>query len=193
MEHRHYLLYKPYRMLSQFMTNSKRQKKKRFLGELYSFPEDVMSVGRLDEKTEGLLIVTTDGQLSYKINTSAEFDKEYYAQVDGMIDQRAIEELTRGVKISIEGKSYSTKSCKAFVLQTPPELPPTQQYIRDDRHGPTSWISITLTEGKFRQVRKMCAVVGFPVLRLARIRIGPFGISDLKGQQVMEITEEFER
>lgn len=169
------------------MTNDRHQKNKRFLGELYDFPEGSMAVGRLDEKTEGLLLITTDGQWSYTVNTASTYDKEYYAQVDGIISENAVQKLRDGVLISVEGKSYKTKKAEVKKIIAP-TLPLTKQRIRDDRHGPTSWVSITITEGKFRQVRKMGGSVGFPVLRLARVRIGNFTINDLKGNEVLEIS-----
>jgi 23S rRNA pseudouridine2457 synthase len=189
MDHRHFLIYKPYKMLSQFMTNDRHQKNKNFLGNLYDFPSECMSVGRLDETSEGLLMITTDGQLSNIINKKGKVEKEYYAQVDGIITSEAAEKMTSGIEISINGSNYLTKECQARILEQLPVLPQTLQRVRDDRHGPTSWVSVTLKEGKFRQVRKMCAAVGFPVLRLARVRIGDFTVEDLKGESVLEITE----
>jgi len=188
--HRHFLIYKPYRMLSQFMTNDRHQKNKNFLGDLYDFPENAMAVGRLDELSEGLLLITTDGQLSHYINKSGLVDKKYVAQVDGIITYQAIKKLETGVLISINGTEYKTKPCIAQALNKSPTLPITKQKIRDERHGPTCWVSITLNEGKFRQVRKMTGAVGFPTLRLARVRIGPFSIDSLKGKNVIEIEDQ---
>jgi len=168
--HSHYILYKPYGYVSQFVSTQRKSHRKKYLGELYSFHPNTMSVGRLDEKSEGLLFLTTDGKLSNSINTQG-VEKEYYALVDGIVSAEAIAQLQHGVTISIQGRSYTTKSCAVRSISTP-TLPKTKQRIRDDRHGPTSWISITLTEGKFRQVRKMTASVGFPTLRLVRFRIG---------------------
>jgi 23S rRNA pseudouridine2457 synthase len=189
MDHRHFLIYKPYKVLSQFMTNDRHQKNKKFLGDLYDFPSESMAVGRLDETSEGLLMITTDGQLSNIINKKGKVEKEYYAQVDGAITTEAVQKMSSGIEISINGSNYLTKECQARLLDHLPLLPPTLQRVRDDRHGPTSWVSVTLKEGKFRQVRKMCAAVGFPVLRLARVRIGDFTVADLKGNNLLEITE----
>lgn len=189
MDHRHFLIYKPYKVLSQFMTNDRHQKNKKFLGDLYDFPSESMAVGRLDETSEGLLMITTDGQLSNIINKKGKVEKEYYAQVDGIMTEEAVEKMSSGIEISINGSNYLTKECQARILEQIPALPPTLQRVRDDRHGPTSWVSVTLKEGKFRQVRKMCAAVGFPVLRLVRVRIGDFIVADLKGEKILEITE----
>lgn len=176
-------------MLSQFSTNDMHQVRKSFLGDLYDFPAGSMAVGRLDEQSEGLLLITTNGKLSHHINKSGLVDKEYAAQVDGIMSDKAVQELENGVSISINGALYQTKPCRVKLFNVPPILPDTKQKIRDDRHGPTCWVSINLNEGKFRQVRKMTGVVGYPTLRLARIRIGPFTIASLQGQQVIEIED----
>lgn len=188
MNHRHFLIYKPYNMLSQFTTNDSHQKKKNFLGDFHNFPSESMAVGRLDENSEGLLIITTDGTLSNLLNNKGKVEKEYYAQVDGTITLEALDKMTSGIEISTDGNKYRTQECQARILDQLPQLPLTLQRVRDDRHGPTSWVSITLKEGKFRQVRKMCAAAGFPVLRLARVRIGDLKVADLKGEKVLEIT-----
>ena len=174
----HYKLYKPYGYISQFVSTQRYSYKKKYLGELFEFHQGTMAIGRLDENSEGLLLLTTDGKVCDTIN-SINYEKEYYAMVDGIISSEAISRLRKGVEIGFRGEKYVTKSCKAFTIDTP-TLPETSQRIRDDRHGPTSWISITLTEGKFRQVRKMTAAVGFPTLRLVRVRIGDHTIEGLK-------------
>ncbi|NRA91541.1 MAG: pseudouridine synthase [Psychroserpens sp.] len=185
-QHYHFKLFKPYGYLSQFKSNARHEQNKKFLGELHSFPEGTMAIGRLDRDSEGLLLLTTDGKQSARI-TSSNVEKEYYVQVDGKISTEAIESLRRGVDISIEGLNYVTRPCKVSILEDSPELPPRAKKIRDDRHGPTSWISITITEGKFRQVRKMTAKVGFPTLRLVRVRIGNIRLQDLQMGQVLPI------
>jgi 23S rRNA pseudouridine2457 synthase len=144
-----------------------------------------MSVGRLDEKSEGLLLITTDGRVSDFIN-SKKVDKEYYAQVDGDITIEAIDSLKKGVEIGFNGKKYITKPCKAIKLENIPDLPIRTKKIRDNRHGPTSWISIILNEGKYRQVRKMTSAVGFPTLRLVRVRVGTIKIDNMKVGDVVK-------
>jgi 23S rRNA pseudouridine2457 synthase len=186
-KHHHFLLHKPYGYISQFISNQRYKRKKKMLGELYDFPEGTMAIGRLDEKSEGLLLLTTDGKVSDFITTRGKVEKEYYAQVDGIITEKEIQQLQEGVEISIEGKKYTTKPCKASII-LPPNFPNRTQKIRDDRHGPTSWVSIILKEGKFRQVRKMTAVVGFPTLRLIRVRIGTIQLNDLSLGEVKEVT-----
>ena len=184
--HRHFKIYKPYGYLSQFITNQKKAGKHKLLGELHDFPEGTMAIGRLDKDSEGLLLLTTNGKLSTKI-TAGNSEKEYYVQVDGEITEEEIEKLRMGVDISINGKTYRTLECKAEILKERPEFPERAKKIRDERHGPTSWISITLTEGKFRQVKKMTAAVGFPTLRLVRVRIGNEYLDGMDPGEVREL------
>ena len=184
--HRHFIIHKPYGFLSQFINNQTKRKKK-LLGELdFNFPEKTMAIGRLDVKSEGLLLLTTDGKVSDYITTRGKVEKEYYVQVNGQITEKEIEELKNGVEIGFDGKKYMTKSCAVFAINTP-SFPDRSKKIRDDKHGPTSWISITLQEGKFRQVRKMTSAVGFPTLRLVRIRVGTIFLNDLKSGEVKEV------
>lgn len=190
--HRYFKIYKPYGYLSQFITNEKPRKKKKLLGELGDFPEETMAVGRLDQDSEGLLLLTTNGKESARI-TGSSVEKEYYVQVDGEITEEAIALLKNGVEISINGTKYRSLPCKAFKLYTytRPVFPERAKKIRDERHGTTSWISITLTEGKFRQVKKMTAVVGFPTLRLVRVRIGSEKLDHMNSGEVIEL-EKFD-
>lgn len=186
MKHQHFIIHKPYGYLSQFKYELKRNKK--LLGELYDFPAGTMAIGRLDEDSEGLLLITTDGKISDHI-CSSKVDKEYYVQVDGLITPDAIMQLSKGVEIGFEGKKYLTKACIAHQVEIEPNFRPRAKKIRDDRHGPTSWVSITVNEGKFRQVRKMTAAVGFPTLRLVRVRIGNVQLSNLQSGEVIEVPE----
>jgi 23S rRNA pseudouridine2457 synthase len=186
--HRHFLIHKPYGYLSQFVYELKRKKK--LLGELHDFPAGTMAIGRLDEDSEGLLLLTTDGKMSEMVR-SKKVEKEYYVQVDGQINQEAVEKLKLGVEIGFDGKKYITKPCEASILKEIPNFGARGKKIRDERHGPTSWISITINEGKFRQVRKMTASVGFPTLRLVRFRIGNIFLNDLQAGEVLEV-EDFQ-
>lgn len=186
--HQHFKLYKPFGIMSQFSSNdAKESRKKRFLGELYDFTEGIMPIGRLDEKSEGLLLLTTDGKLSDTINQSG-IEKEYYAQLDGKITPEAIEQLKNGVEIGFAGKKYTTKPCHVRQLQGTPILFEPNKKLRVNSHRPNSWISITLTEGKFRQVRKMTAAVGYPTLRLIRIRIGSITLENMAPGEVIPIS-----
>lgn len=182
-KHRHFIIHKPWGMISQFVNPAKR--KKRLLGELYDFPEGTMAIGRLDVASEGLLLLTTNGKVSEAIRSS-KYEKEYFVQVDGIINENEINQLKNGVEIGFNGKKYMTKPSKAAIIDDP-KFPLRSQKIRDERHGPTSWISICIREGKFRQVRKMTAAVGFPTLRLIRVRIGEIELGNLKVGGVFEV------
>ena len=188
--HRHFILHKPYGYLSQFINNQNRRRNKKLLGALHDFPLGTMSIGRLDEDSEGLLLLTTDGKVSAQVR-SKKVEKEYWIQVDGKITDSAIEQLKKGVIISTRSNKYQTMPCKADRLIKAPTIPSRGRKIRDERHGPTSWLTITLREGKFRQVRKMSAVVGFPTLRLVRTRIGNIKLNDLAAGDYIEV-EQFD-
>jgi len=183
-EHRHFIHHKPYGYLCQFVCELP---KKKLVGSLFDFPEGTMAIGRLDEHSEGLLLLTTDGQVSEHIR-SRKIEKEYYAQLDGLITDEAINHLQLGVEIGIRDVKYQTKPCKVFRIEDDPGFAPRTRKIRDARHGPTSWISITLTEGKYRQVRKMTAAAGFPTLRLVRVRVGNICLGDLEEGEVREVS-----
>jgi len=184
-EHRHFIHHKPFGYLCQFVCELP---KKKLVGNLYDFPPGTMAIGRLDEQSEGLLLLTTDGQVSEHIR-SRKIEKEYYAQLDGLITDEAIGQLQQGVEIGIREVKYKTKPCNVFRLGNDPGFAPRTRKIRDDRHGPTSWISIILTEGKYRQVRKMTAAAGFPTLRLVRVRIGNIRLGELKAGEVKEVDQ----
>ncbi|WP_350285868.1 pseudouridine synthase [uncultured Croceitalea sp.] len=188
--HRHFALYKPFGILSQLASNDERQnRKKRFLTELAKFPEHTMPIGRLDEKSEGLLLLTTDGKLSDMVNRSG-IEKEYYAQLDGQITSEAIKKLQAGVEIGIFGKKYVTKTCSAKVVADVPEFANANTRIRLNAHRENSWVRIVLTEGKFRQIRKMTAAVGYPTLRLVRTRIGAVKLGNMHVGDLREIDSE---
>ena len=184
MPHQHFLIHKPYGYLSQFVGEANKKK----LGDFHGFPPGIMAIGRLDEDSEGLLLLTTDGKMSELVR-SRRTEKEYYAQVDGLIDDAAIDQMQAGVEIGIHNEKYLTTPCTARRLHPAPDFAPRTRKIRDDRHGPTSWVSITLTEGKYRQVRKMTAAVGFPTLRLVRVRVGEIWLGNLAPGSVVEVDD----
>ncbi len=186
MNHRHFIIHKPYGYLSQFVNNQTRRKNKKLLGTLADFPEEIMAIGRLDEDSEGLLLLTTDGKESERVR-SKKVEKEYYVQVDGLITPEALANLSNGVEIGIKGVKYMTLPCKVRALNPPPNFKERTKKVRDDRHGPTSWVSITIREGKYRQVRKMTAAVGLPTLRLMRVRIGAIQLDSLESGEVIEV------
>ncbi len=184
MLHQHFILHKPVGVICQFVYTHKR--KKILLGDLYNFPKGTMSIGRLDVHSEGLLLLTTDGKVSEAVRSKT-VEKEYHVQVDGRITEEAIQRLNEGVEIGVDGKKYKTLPGKAKKLDGPGAIADPSYKEREARHGPTSWASIVVTEGKFRQVRKMTAAVGFPTLRLIRVRVGQVHIADLQVGEVRAV------
>jgi 23S rRNA pseudouridine2457 synthase len=184
MGHKYFKIYKPYGYLSQFVNHQHKRRNKKLLSALYNLTDNVMAVGRLDEKSEGLLLLTTDGKFSNYM-TSSKIEKEYHVMVDGILTPEVILELKNGVNISVEGKTYKTKPCKAKILKDSSHI--VNRFVRDEKHGPTSWLSVTIKEGKFRQVRKMTAKVGYPTLRLVRVRIGDYQLESMKPEDILPI------
>lgn len=179
---RYYMIYKPYGMLSQFTTS---EPGKRTLAELYDFPQDVYPVGRLDEDSEGLLLLTNDPQMNAAL-LGERVEKEYWVQVEGIPTEGALEKLRRGVDITVRKKPYYTLPATVRRLDPVPDLPPRVPPIRVRLTVPDAWLSIIITEGKNRQVRKMTAAVGYPTLRLVRWRLGTW---TLKGMTLGEVRE----
>ncbi|MBN8822112.1 MULTISPECIES: pseudouridine synthase [unclassified Spirosoma] len=181
----YYLIYKPYLMLSQFS----REGDKPTLADLdFDFPKDVYPVGRLDADSEGLLLLTSDKQLNHRLlNPKFRHHRTYYVQVEGALTQQASSQLAKGVTISVDGKPYHTLPATAQIIPEP-ALPERNPPIRYRVSIPTSWLSISLHEGKNRQVRKMTASVGFPTLRLARWAIESLTADGMKSGDVRELS-----
>jgi 23S rRNA pseudouridine2457 synthase len=181
----YYLIYKPYLMLSQFS----REGDKPTLADLaFDFPLDVYPVGRLDADSEGLLLLTSDKQLNHRLlNPKFRHNRTYYVQVDGALTDEACQQLSDGVTISVDGKQYATLPANAEPLAEP-YLPDRNPPIRYRASIPTSWLAISLHEGKNRQVRKMTAAVGFPTLRLVRWAIEGFTAEDMQPGDVRELS-----
>lgn len=173
-----FYFYKPYGTLSQFINNGKRKARHTLIGDFGNFPDGTMAIGRLDRDSEGLLLLTTDGLFSQEMRSKT-IEKEYWVQVDGTPSEDELQKLRTGVTLSHKGASYHTRPAKVSTLLTP-TLPPRGKPIRSERHGQTCWLQIILTEGKFRQVRKMTAKIGYPTLRLVRVRVGPYLLDNLQ-------------
>jgi 23S rRNA pseudouridine2457 synthase len=166
------LFNKPYGVLSQFTPESGH----RALNE-FGFPPGVYAAGRLDHDSEGALLLTDEGRLIKKLlDPKNEHPRTYLAQVDGQITQEAVDQLIKGVTI----KGYHTKPCKAEIIEQPEDLWERVPPIRYRANIPTSWVKLTLIEGKNRQVRHSTAAVGFPTLRLIRISIGDLSLDGLQ-------------
>lgn len=184
MKKKYYAIFKPYNMLSQFTGDENAS----LLGDLYPFPKDVYSIGRLDKTSEGLLILTNDNQFKNRVlDPKNKLPKTYYVQVDREITQAACKELESGsIYIKHNGKQHKVAPAKCIKIDEP-ELPERSEPIRYRKNIPTSWIALTLKEGKNRQVRKMTAATGFPTLRLVRYSIGNFNLGKMQPGDVIEI------
>lgn len=166
---KYYAIYKPYEMLSQFTDEGERQG----LKHLYDFPKDVYPVGRLDADSEGLLLLTNDNKIKHILLTPEfKHKRTYCVQVEGVPTEDALAKLREGVEINLKGEKYLTLPAEVAIIAEPTDLPARYPPIRFREHIPTTWLQITLTEGKNRQIRRMTASVGLPTLRLVRVRIG---------------------
>ena len=187
----HYLIYKPFGMLSQFSSEgTERSPNKQTLADLaVAFERDVYPVGRLDADSEGLLLLTNDTTVNHHLlDPKFAHERTYYVQVDGAVTDQALQQLAEGVVITVDGKPHHTLPAIARRMAEP-DLPPRNPPIRFRASIPTSWISLTLTEGKNRQVRKMTAAVGFPTLRLVRWAIGHLTADGFNSAEVRNVPE----
>lgn len=180
----YFIIYKPFQVLSQFTSTEG----KATLHDLFKVAPDVYPVGRLDYDSEGLLLLTNDKQVNHLLlHPDFAHEREYWVQVEGSITGEAISQLSRGVSIVIDGKIHRTKPARAIAFPEEPAVPPRNPPIRFRQNIPTSWLSLSLTEGKNRQVRRMTTKTGFPTLRLIRYRIGTLTIRDLQPGEMMEL------
>jgi 23S rRNA pseudouridine2457 synthase len=183
----YFIIYKPFQVLSQFTSDGN----KKCLKDLYTIENDIYPVGRLDYDSEGLLILTNDTFLNAALlHPTKHIAKTYYVQVEGIATMEQINILQKGVTISVDGKLYQTKKCLAKIIEEPVWLPERQPPIRFRKNVPTSWISITITEGKNRQVRKMTAAVGLPTLRLVRYSIENITIEKMQSGEIQSINQK---
>ncbi|PKO46454.1 MAG: pseudouridine synthase [Betaproteobacteria bacterium HGW-Betaproteobacteria-4] len=165
------LFNKPYGVLSQFTPEGKW----RALAEFIPV-KGVYVAGRLDADSEGLLILTDDGKLQAKIaDPKHKLEKTYWAQVEGVPDEAALDKLRAGIALS----DFTAKPAKVRLIAEPPGLWLRDPPIRYRAAIPTSWLEIRIAEGKNRQVRRMTAAIGYPTLRLIRAAIGAVGLDDL--------------
>jgi 23S rRNA pseudouridine2457 synthase len=178
---KYFIINKPYGVLSQFADKENRLT----LSSLYNFPKDVYPVGRLDLDSEGLLIITNDKMLTdFLLNSKYKHEREYFVQVEGIPAESDLQKLRDGIIL----KDGLTLPAKVKIIDEPdfqPRVPP----IRERKNIPTSWLSLTLIEGRNRQVRRMTAAIGYPTLRLVRVRIKNLFLGSLGVGVVRELTE----
>jgi 23S rRNA pseudouridine2457 synthase len=184
---RYLIFYKPFNVLSQFSAEGEKMTLSAFFEGI---EKNIYPVGRLDYDSEGLLILTNDKELTHRLlDPNFEHQRTYWVQVEGLINDEAIKKISTGVVININGKQHHTKPAIAKLLIEEPKVPDRDPPIRFRKNIPTSWLSLTLTEGKNRQVRRMTAAVGFPTLRLIRHSIGGVTIEGMKPGSYRELHE----
>lgn len=165
------LFNKPYGVICQFSRDGMHPT----LADYISLPE-FYPAGRLDTDSEGLLLLTDDGKLQNRItDPKHKLPKTYWVQVEGIPDEAALQKLRKGVDL----KEFVSKPAKAELMEEPAGLWPRNPPIRERKAIPTSWLKLTIQEGKNRQVRRMTAAVGFPTLRLIRAQIGEWRLEGM--------------
>jgi 23S rRNA pseudouridine2457 synthase len=176
------LLNKPYQVLSQFSDSEGRAT----LANLIDVP-GIYPAGRLDYDSEGLLLLTDDGKLQARISQpTSKIPKTYWAQVEGIPGEEQFNRLLRGVKL----KDGVAKALSAAPIEPPEDLWDRDPPIRYRASVPDTWIEVTLTQGRNRQVRRMTAAVGLPTLRLIRYSIGPWSLAGLRPGESRRISKE---
>jgi 23S rRNA pseudouridine2457 synthase len=183
---KYYIIYKPFQVLSQFTTENN----KACLKDFFEVPTDVYPVGRLDYDSEGLLLLTNDKSLNHRLlHPSFAHEREYRVQVEGLITNEALQLLSSGITIKVDGKPFRTAAAKASRLPEHTIIPERIPPIRFRQHIPTSWIKLVITEGKNRQVRKMTAASGFPTLRLIRYRLAGLTLDSMLPGDMIDINQ----
>ena len=175
---RYLAFYKPYGVLSTFTDAEGRPTLKDFIPVA-----GVYAAGRLDYDSEGLLLLTDDGELIHRL-ADPRFDhpKTYWVQVEGVVAEEALEQLRRGVSL----RGVKTRRVEVEIIPEP-DLPPRPVPVR--RYHPKTWLKVILREGKKRQLRRMTAAVGFPTLRLARVAVGPVRLAGLQPGEWRPLTK----
>ncbi len=187
MKNRYFIIYKPYKMVSQFVSPDNVN----LLGDLdFDFPEGTHAIGRLDNNSEGLLILTTDKRVTRLLFQSEKPHKRtYWVQVEKKVGEEALHKLRTGIPIRISGDLFhTTVACEVDIIERPTNLQPREHEYRLDL--PQTWLKMTLTEGKFHQIRKMVSSVYHDCKRLIRISIEDLELHDMKPGEVREIEEK---
>ncbi|MEM8894182.1 MAG: pseudouridine synthase [Bacteroidota bacterium] len=182
----YFIIHKPYKVLSQFTDEDGNPG----LGSLFELPKDVYPVGRLDLDSEGLLILTNDRKLNQRLlDPKFAHWRKYWVQVEGEPHIDAITQLQTGIEVNLKGKKHHTLPAKVSALEPTgiiERVPP----VNFKKHPITSWWEISLCEGKNRQVRRMFAGVGHPVLRLIRVAIEDLSLFPLGSGEISQISSK---
>lgn len=184
--HRYFVLNKPIQMVSQFVSSHQ----VRLLGDLdFNFPEGTHAIGRLDQHSEGVLLLTTNKKITKLLFQGAVPHKRtYLVQVKNIVSAETVLKLSNGIEISASnGTAFTTTPCEVKLVQKPPHL--FEAGIPLHHNVKTTWLQITLTEGKFHQVRKMVAAINHRCLRLIRISIEDIVIGNMQPGEVVELEE----
>jgi 23S rRNA pseudouridine2457 synthase len=184
---RYFIIYKPYKMISQFVSPYDH----RLLGDLdFDFPAGTNAVGRLDDDSEGLLILTTDKSLTKRLlHPDRKHKRNYIVQVERKVTEEAIQKLSNGLDILIKKKgSYTTLPCEVNLIDKPENLPDRAHTFKE--FLPHSWLEFVLMEGKNRQIRKMCSAVRHDCKRLIRTKIEDLELGTMQPGEVKEIEQE---
>ena len=182
----YYIIHKPYKVLSQFSSEGDNIGLKEIYKDL---PKDVYPVGRLDLDSEGLLILTNDKKLNNKLlNPLHSHQRVYLVEVEGEPKKEALEKLRKGVKIKVNTKIHLTKEADVSIVDK--EVEERDPPVNYRKHPVRTWLQISLTEGKNRQVRRMTAKVGHPTLRLIRVAIEDLELSPLKPGEIVQISSK---
>ena len=170
------LFNKPFNVLCQFTDEPEFKDQRETLADYINQP-GFYAAGRLDRDSEGLMLLTNDGKLQQFIsNPKTKQPKTYLVQVEGELTKEAVKQLQQGVKL----KDGMTRPAKVIKVSEPKWLWERNPSVRERKNIPTTWLELTITEGKNRQVRRMTAAVGFPTLRLIRTQIGKWKLGNLQ-------------
>lgn len=184
--HRYFILHKPVNMVSQFISSHEVN----LLGNIdFAFPEGIHAIGRLDNHSEGLLILTTNKTITKKLfQGEVPHTRKYLVQVRHAVNEVTLQKLREGVSIRVRGGDYyTTLPCKVDLVKNPYDYVEPKEYAVE--YEATTWLTITLTEGKFHQVRKMVDIVGHKCKRLIRIAIEDIYLGKLPTGKVIELAE----
>ena len=185
---KYYVFNKPFNVLSQFTREANHES---IADYFYLEMKDVYPIGRLDKDSEGLLILTNDKRLNaLLLSPKQKKTKTYLAQVEGKFSKEAAKKLMEGVHITVDKKVYETLPANAKFIERPKYLWNRIPSIRTRKDIPISWVEIKLVEGKNRQVRKMLAAVGFPVLRLIRMGIEDLDLNQISSGDIQEYYQQ---
>jgi len=184
--HRYFIVYKPVNMVSQFISTHQVN----LLHQLnFAFPEGTHAIGRLDQNSEGLLLLTTNKKITKLLfQGPVPHNRTYLVQVKNIVSPATVEKLAGGIEISaVDGKTFKTTPCKVSLLEQPLHLAAAEKPLH--KNVQSSWLEIILTEGRFHQVRKMVAAVHHKCIRLIRTSIEDISIGSMRPGEVIELNE----